>query len=55
MSKGQSIQFLELHSYDYILDPAKLNALVRDWRAGGSSILTALEKFATWCTGQAAT
>lgn len=38
------------HSYDYVLDPVKLNRIVQDWQSDGAVVTDALEAFAVWCT-----
>ncbi|MBE7502277.1 MAG: hypothetical protein HS113_18660 [Verrucomicrobiales bacterium] len=39
------------HSYDFELDPVRLNALGAAWRERGAAVLAALRAFAAWLRG----
>lgn len=47
----RSFRHVFRHSYDFRLDPLKLNALVVAWREHGGAVSAALEGFAAWLRG----
>jgi hypothetical protein len=48
LNELRSFRHLFRHSYDFQLDPVRLNALTSSWRTGGPAVLTALRIFADW-------
>jgi hypothetical protein len=48
LNELRSFRHMFRHSYDFQLDPVRLNALTGSWRAGGPAVATALRAFAQW-------
>jgi len=48
LSELRSFRHVFRHSYDFRLDPQRLTALVRTWRAQGPDVARALGAFAAW-------
>lgn len=52
LNELRSFRHVFRHSYDFHLDPRKLNTLVADWRAGAAAVTAALRAFAAWLRGE---
>jgi hypothetical protein len=50
LNELRSFRHLFRHSYEFQLDPVRLNSLTGSWRAGGPAVLTAMRTFADWLT-----
>jgi hypothetical protein len=50
LNELRSFRHVFRHSYDFELDPQKLNHLVESWRQSGPALLEALSQFALWLT-----
>ena len=48
LNELRSFRHVFRHSYDFQLDPVRLNALVNSWRADGAPVSTALSAFCDW-------
>jgi len=48
LNELRSFRHVFRHSYDFQLDPARLNTLVAAWQGGGPAVLEALRRFAVW-------
>lgn len=48
LNELRSFRHLFRHSYDFQLDPQRLNNLTRAWHAGGPAVTSALRAFADW-------
>jgi len=52
LNELRSFRHVFRHSYDFQLDPLKLNALVADWREGAAAVTKALRDFVAWLRGK---
>jgi hypothetical protein len=50
LNELRSFRHVFRHSYDFELDPHKLNHLVESWRRSGPALLEALRQFSVWLT-----
>jgi hypothetical protein len=48
LNELRSFRHLFRHSYDFQLDPGRLNALTRSWHTGRPAVVAALRAFADW-------
>lgn len=51
LNELRSFRHVFRHSYDFELDPVRLNALGGAWRERGGAVLAALRAFAVWLRG----
>ena len=52
LNELRSFRHVFRHSYDFHLDPARLNALIATWRTGGQAVAAALSEFVAWLRGE---